>query len=201
MAYGKRSRLAQGRPRAILVAVLAAGAAGLAHDPPPAQAMPGVLHRIATCETGLVDGRLNWRYRSRSFATAFGIHRAAWQDYHRYVRGAPSDPERATPLEQVAVALAIYRHAGGGWHAWGCYRNNAWVRAGRGVVVTEGERRALRAEQRRRLAVRTASPSVVVLGQRQPGPPRRTPTFAEAIGRYTGHPPRTPWQPATAAGR
>ena len=119
----------------------------------------------------------------------------------------------------MGVALAIYRHAGGGWHAWGCYRHNAWVRAGSGTVVTEGERQALRLERRRRAADRATaavrargtaiwvwrgqappSPSVVFVLQ-QPGSWfLRPPTFAEAIGRFTGHPARTPWHPAVAAG-
>lgn len=84
--------------------------------------MPAVLRRIGLCETGL-----RWTWSQPSYATAFGIHRAAWQDYRRYVPGAPRRPEDATPAQQVAVALAIYRHAGAGWHAWGCYRH-PWVR-------------------------------------------------------------------------
>lgn len=85
--------------------------------------MPAVLARIAQCET-----RTNWNHSTRDYATAFGIHRAAWADYRRYVPGAPARPELATPAQQVAVALAIYRHAGAGWYAWGCYRSYSWVR-------------------------------------------------------------------------
>ena len=89
---------------------------------PPNPKMPAVLARIGKCETGM-----NWQHSTRDYATAFGIHRAAWQDYRKYVPNAPRRPEDATPAQQVAVALAIYRHAGAGWHAWGCYRH-AWVR-------------------------------------------------------------------------
>lgn len=85
--------------------------------------MPDVLRRIAQCET-----RTNWKHSTRDYATAFGIHRAAWADYRKYVPGAPARPELATPAQQVAVALAIYHHAGAGWRAWGCYRYYAWVR-------------------------------------------------------------------------
>lgn len=85
--------------------------------------MPDVLRRIAQCET-----RTNWKHSTRDYATAFGIHRAAWADYRRYVPEAPKRPEDATPAQQIAVALAIYRHAGAGWRAWGCYRQYSWVR-------------------------------------------------------------------------
>lgn len=94
-----------------------------AHAAKPNPKMPAVLARIAQCET-----RTNWNHSTRDYATAFGIHRAAWQDYRKYVPNAPAIPERATPAQQIAVALAIYRHAGAGWHAWGCYRYYKWVR-------------------------------------------------------------------------
>lgn len=87
--------------------------------------MPAVLARIARCETNS-----NPAHSTRDYATMFGIHRAAWADYRHYVAGAPIKPENATPAQQVAVALAIYRHAGAGWNAWGCYRQHAWVRNG-----------------------------------------------------------------------
>lgn len=104
-----------------LVALVISVASKAATIRPPK--MPAVLARIAQCET-----RTDWHHRTRDYATAFGIHRAAWQDYRRYVPGAPVRPEDATPAQQVAVALAIYHHAGAGWRAWGCYRYYAWVR-------------------------------------------------------------------------
>lgn len=82
--------------------------------------MPAVLRRIGVCETGL-----RWDWSQPDYATAFGIHRAAWSDYRRYVPGAPRRPEQATPAQQVAVALAIARRVG--YSAWGCYRHE-WVR-------------------------------------------------------------------------
>lgn len=103
----------------LLMIALAVASASRAALP----AMPAVLRRIGWCET-----RLDWAWSQRDYATAFGIHRAAWHDYRRYVPGAPTRPELATPAQQVAVALAIYRHAGAGWSAWGCYRSYGWVR-------------------------------------------------------------------------
>lgn len=108
----------------LAVGSLAALAVAIASRPAqaaPRPKMPAVLERIGRCET-----RMTWSWSQPDYATAFGIHRAAWHDYRRNVPGAPARPEDATPEQQVAVALSIARKVG--WTAWGCFRKYAWVR-------------------------------------------------------------------------
>lgn len=82
--------------------------------------MPPVLERIGRCETGL-----RWDWSQPDYVTAFGLYRGTYAAVRGAV-GAPADPSRATPAQQVAVALEVARRFG--WSAWGCYRNYAWVR-------------------------------------------------------------------------
>lgn len=84
---------------------------------PRPQWLPKVWWAIGMCETGL-----NWRWNSGTYEGAFGFHYSSWDAFKP--RGAPSAAYLATPRQQYAAALNIYRRYG--FTGWGCYTGGGY---------------------------------------------------------------------------
>jgi hypothetical protein len=121
-ATGRRSATALFLALAVLVVLLVVAAPARAHPRKPAW-LPELWYRIGVCETGL-----NWRHHTRDYQGAFGFARSTWDGYKP--KGYPAEAYQATPRQQLVVARNVARRVG--LSAWGCYRHNSWVRAGRG---------------------------------------------------------------------
>lgn len=69
------------------------------------------------CET-----HMNWRHHTTDYVSAFGIYRGSWSQFRP--PSVPRDPERATPKQQFAVAMAIYRRYR--FTGWGCWTHGGY---------------------------------------------------------------------------
>lgn len=96
---------------ALAAALAVAHAADGYRQPTRPPWLPAVWWRIALCETGG-----NWRHATRDYVSAFGIHRGSWAAFRP--AWVPARAEAATPRQQYAVALAIWRRYS--FSGWGC---------------------------------------------------------------------------------
>lgn len=79
--------------------------------------LPKTWWAIALCETGG-----NWRHSTRDYVSAFGIYRGSWAAFRP--AWVPADASKATPREQYAVALAIWRRYR--FTGWGCFTHGGY---------------------------------------------------------------------------
>ena len=106
----------------VLNIILFLASKAYAHSPRP-HWLPEGWYRLGVCETGL-----NWRMHGSQYSGAFGFYNGTWLAYGGGRFAAYADG--ASPRAQLWVARRVAARVG--LSAWGCYRNNAWVRAGFG---------------------------------------------------------------------
>lgn len=89
--------------------------------------LPDKWYNLAVCESG--ENPPNWKHSSGTYEGAFGFYTGTWTDYKpNWIKA--SRAIYATPKQQYAVALILYKEYG---HSpWGCFKGSQhwWVRYG-----------------------------------------------------------------------